>query len=148
VAIPALPPLPANPPRLIDASGNRLNNAPRLKGTLSVAYGIDVASGGRVSLLGQLSHQGQVFFLPANTQVMSQKAFTLLDARIAYTSENGALEVAAFGKNLTDEGYFHNIVQFTSTSDGRNDPFNIGNALGYAAPGRQWGVELTYRLGK
>jgi iron complex outermembrane receptor protein len=148
VAIPALPPLPANPPRLIDASGNRLNNAPRLKGTLSVAYGIDVASGGRISLLGQLSHQGQVFFLPANTQVMSQKAFTLLDARIAYTSDNGALEVAAFGKNLTDEGYFHNIVQFTSTSDGRNDPFNIGNALGYAAPGRQWGVELTYRLGK
>ena len=58
-----------------------------------------------------------------------------------------ALEVSAFGKNLGDEDYFHNIVQFTSTSDARRDPFNIGNALGYAAPGRQWGVELTYRFG-
>ena len=60
----------------------------------------------------------------------------------------GGLEVAAFGKNLGDEDYFHNIVQFTSTSDARRDPFNIGNALGYPAPGRQWGVELLYRFGK
>ncbi len=134
-------------PRLIDASGNRLNNAPEIKGTLSAGYGIDLASGGRVSLFAQVSHQGRVFFLPANTDVMSQKARTLVDARVAYTAEGGALEVSAFGKNLGDEDYFHNIVQFTSTSDARRDPFNIGSALGYAAPGRQWGVELTYRFG-
>lgn len=135
-------------PRLIDASGNRLNNAPEIKGTLSAGYGIDLASGGRVSLFAQVSHQGRVYFLPANTDVMSQKAFTLVDARIAYTTGSGALEVSAFGKNLGDEDYFHNIVQFTSTSDARRDPFNIGNALGYPAPGRQWGVELLYRFGK
>jgi outer membrane receptor protein involved in Fe transport len=100
-----------------------------------------------VSLFAQVSHQGRVFFLPANTDVMSQKAYTLVDARIAYATENRQFEVAAFGKNLGDEDYFHNIVQFTSTSDARRDPFNIGNALGYAAPGRQWGVELSYRFG-
>ena len=60
----------------------------------------------------------------------------------------GNFEVNAFGKNLGDTQYFHTIVQYTSTSDGRNDPFNVGNALGYPAPGRQWGVELTYRFGK
>jgi iron complex outermembrane receptor protein len=134
-------------PRLIDASGNRLNNAPELKGTLSAGYGIDLASGGRVSLFAQVSHQGRVFFLPANTDVMSQEAFTLIDARVAYTTEGGALELSAFGKNLSDEDYFHNIVQFTSTSDARRDPFSIGNALGYPAPGRLWGVELMYRFG-
>ncbi len=122
--------------------------APEIKGTLSAGYGIDLASGGRVSLFAQVSHQGRVYFLPANTDVMSQKAFTLVDARIAYTTGSGALEVSAFGKNLGDEDYFHNIVQFTSTSDARRDPFNIGNALGYPAPGRQWGVELLYRFGK
>ena len=52
-----------------------------------------------------------------------------------------------YGKNLTDEEYLHNIVQFTSTSDARIDVFGIGNALGYAAPGRTWGVEFTYRVG-
>jgi len=40
-------------PRLIDASGNRLNNAPKIKGTVSAGYGIDLASGGRVSLFAQ-----------------------------------------------------------------------------------------------
>ena len=135
-------------PRLIDASGKRLNNAPEWKGTLSAGYGIDLASGARVSLFAQLSYQDRVFFLPANTDVMSQDAYSLLDARVAYTSANGALELALFGKNLGDEEYFHNIVQFTSTSDARRDPFNIGNALGYPAPGRQWGVELTYRFGQ
>jgi iron complex outermembrane receptor protein len=135
-------------PRLIDASGNRLNNAPELKGTMSAGYRIDLASGGRVSLFAQVSHQGRVFFLPANTTVMSQEAFTLVDARVSYTTENGAFEVAGFGRNLTDEEYFQNIVQFTSTSDARRDPFNIGNALGYPAPGRVWGVELSYRFGQ
>jgi len=134
-------------PRLIDASGNRLNNAPEIKGTLSAGYGIDLASGGRVSLFAQVSHQGRVYFLPANTAVMSQEGYTLVDARVSYTTQGGLLEVAAFGKNLGDEDYFQNIVQFTSTSDARKDPFNIGNALGYPAPGRQWGVELTYRFG-
>jgi len=134
-------------PRLIDASGNRLNNAPEIKATLSAGYGIDLASGGRVSLFAQVAHQGRVYFLPANTDVMSQKAYTLVDARVSYTAEGGALELSAFGRNLGDEDYFHNIVQFTSTSDARRDPFNIGSALGYPAPGRQWGVELTYRFG-
>jgi iron complex outermembrane receptor protein len=146
--IPAPPPLPANPPRLINASGNTLNNAPEVKGTLSASYGIDLANGGRVTLFGQVAHQGRVFFLPANTSVMSQDAYTLVDARIGYATANGALELSVFGKNLGDEDYFHNIVQFTSTSDGRNDPFTIGNALGYPAPGRQWGVELLYRFGQ
>lgn len=134
-------------PRLIDASGNRLNNAPEIKGTLSVGYNIDLAAGGQVSLLGQLSHQGRVFFLPANTVEMSEDSYSLLDARVSYTSANGAFEIGVYGKNLADETYFQNRVQFTSTSDARNDPFNIGNVLGYVAPGRQWGVDLTYRFG-
>lgn len=134
-------------PRLIDASGNRLNNAPEFKGTMSVGYDIDLAAGGKISLLGQMSHQGRVFFLPANTTAMSEDSYSLFDARIGYTSGNGAFEIGAYGKNLGDKTYFQNRVQFTSTSDGRNDPFNIGNVLGYVAPGRQWGVDLTYRFG-
>jgi iron complex outermembrane receptor protein len=134
-------------PRLIDAAGNRLNNAPEFKGSLSVGYTIDLAAGGQVSLLGAAHHQGRVFFLPANTTVMSQASYTLVDARIGYESEAGNWSVGAVLKNLTDEEYFHNIVQFTSTSDARKDVFAIGNALGYPAPGRQWGLEFTYRFG-
>ncbi|MBU6379634.1 MAG: TonB-dependent receptor, partial [Gammaproteobacteria bacterium] len=126
-------------PRLIDAAGNKLNNAPEFKGSLSATYGIDLAGGGRVSLQGAAHHQGRVYFLPANTSVMSQAAYTLLDLRIGYESAARNLSLGAFVKNLTDEDYFHNIVQFTSTSDARKDIFAIGNALGYPAAGRQWG---------
>jgi len=134
-------------PRLIDAAGNKLNNAPEFKGSISATYGINLTNGGRVSIQGAAHHQGRVYFLPANTSVMSQAAYTLVDARIGYESKAGNLAVGAFVKNLTDEDYFHNIVQFTSTSDARKDVFAIGNALGYPAAGRQWGVDVTYRFG-
>ena len=84
---------------------------------------------------------------PANDDIASQSSVTLLDARAAWTNGARNLELAVYGKNLTDEEYLHNIVQFTSTSDARIDVFGIGNALGYAAPGRTWGVEFTYRVG-
>jgi len=134
-------------PRLIDAAGNKLNNAPEFKGSLSATYSINLASGGLVSVQAATHHQGRVYFLPANTEVMSQASYTLVDVRIGYENKAGDLAVGAFVKNLTDEDYFHNIVQFTSTSDARKDVFAIGNALGYPAAGRQWGVEVTYRFG-
>ncbi|MEZ5459347.1 MAG: TonB-dependent receptor [Steroidobacteraceae bacterium] len=135
-------------PRLIDASGKTLNNAPEFKGTASANYTIPLAAGGRVSLFGQVSHQGEVFFNADNSASMTQGSYTLLDARVGYETENGAFAVALFAKNLTDEEYFHNIVQFTSTSDTAIDIFNVGHALGYPAPGRQWGLELRYSFGR
>jgi iron complex outermembrane receptor protein len=134
-------------PRLIDAAGNRLTNAPEFKGSISATYRFDLSGGGSISLLGAAHHQGRVYFVPANTTVMSQSSYTLVDARIGYENESGDLAIGAFVKNLADEDYFHNIVQFTSTSDARKDVFAIGNALGYPAAGRQWGVEVTYRFG-
>ncbi len=133
--------------RQIDASGNTLNNAPEWKANASARYGIPLGTG-ELSLFAQIAYQDRVFFNnPANDPNASQDAVTVLDARIGYVTGSGAIEVGAYGKNLTDEDYFHNIVQFTSTSDARNDIFSIGNALGYGAPGRTWGVEFTYRFG-
>lgn len=134
-------------PRLIDVAGNKLNNAPEFKGSISASYSINLANGGQINLLGTAHHQGRVYFLPANTSVMSQASYTLVDARVGYENAAGNFAVGAFVKNLTDEAYFHNIVQFTSTSDARKDVFAIGNALGYPAAGRQWGLEVTYRFG-
>lgn len=135
-------------PRLVDASGKTLNNAPKFKGTASARYTIPLAAGGRISLFGQVSHQGKVFFNAVNSPSMTQDAYTLVDARVGYETDSGALSVALFAKNLTDKEYFHNIVQFTSTSDTALDVFNVGHALGYPAPGRQWGLELRYRFGR
>ncbi|NIV32786.1 MAG: TonB-dependent receptor [Anaerolineae bacterium] len=87
-----------------------------------------------------------------------QKAITLLDAQIGWTNPSGALEVSLYGKNLTDEEYFHNIVEFTSSSlpppsaalpapgDTITDPFATGHSLGYPAPGRTWGLTLRWNF--
>ncbi|MDX2142930.1 MAG: TonB-dependent receptor [Rhodospirillaceae bacterium] len=144
--------------RLINAAGNRLNNAPKFKATTFGEYVADMGTSGTLTVFGQLSHTGAIYFNAANDPNARQKSYTLLDGRIAWTPSNANFEIALYGKNLTEEEYFHNIVQFTSTSLPPpaaalpnagvvvTDPFSIGHALGYPAPGRQWGIEATYRF--
>ncbi|MDX2221794.1 MAG: TonB-dependent receptor [Rhodospirillaceae bacterium] len=145
-------------PRFIDAKGNRLNNAPKFKGTAFAEYVADMGNLGELSFFAQLSRTGTIYFNAANAPEATQDGYTLLDGRVAWKPSNGAFEVALYGKNLGDKDYYHNIVQFTSSSltppatalPGAGvrvtDPFSVGHALGYPAPGRQWGVEATYRF--
>jgi iron complex outermembrane receptor protein len=144
-----------NQPRALDVAGNRLNNAPEIKGNVFAQYTLPLGGAGDLSVLAQYSHTDDIEFNAANDPNERQKAYSLLDARVAWTSPSGSLEIAAWGKNLTDEDYFHNIIQFTSTSNPPNspgpggavtDPFSIGNSLGYPAPGRTWGIDATYRF--
>lgn len=134
------------PPRPFDASGNRMVNAPEWKANATVQYTFTLGDRGSLVLAGQLSYQDEVFFTQINEPEVGQDAITLLDARASWFSPSGALELSAWGKNLSDEEYFHNGVRFTSTSDPAKDVFQIGNALGYPAPGRSWGVRATYRF--
>ncbi|MGA0705170.1 MAG: TonB-dependent receptor, partial [Steroidobacteraceae bacterium] len=145
-------------PRIFDASGNTLNNAPEIKGNLYAEYTIPMGESGSLTLFGQLSHTDDIYYNAANADVARQEAYTLVDVRIGWTNAAGNLEVSAWNRNLTDERYFHNIVQFTSSSlpppattqpaPGSiiTDPFSIGHALGYPAPGATWGLEMTYRF--
>jgi iron complex outermembrane receptor protein len=133
--------------RVVQLSGNTLQNAPELKANLNGTYSIDLASGSVISLFGQLSHQSEIFHTQFNDPLIGQDAVTLLDARVAWTSAGDKYEVAVYGKNLTDEEYFQNTVRFTSLSEGNPaDRFNIGAGLGYPAPGVNWGIEATARF--
>lgn len=144
--------------RFVNADGNRLNNAPKVKGNAFIEYAHDMGSMGTLTFFGQASYTDRIFFNAANDRNASQKSYTLVDGRITWAPEAGNFEVSVFGKNLWDKEYFHNIVQFTSTSltppatalPGPGvpvtDPFSIGHALGYPAPGRQWGIEARYKF--
>jgi hypothetical protein len=44
------------------------------------------SSGRKVSLLGQASHRDRVFFLPVNTEPMSEPGYSLFDAHVSYAS--------------------------------------------------------------
>ncbi|MEZ5500388.1 MAG: TonB-dependent receptor [Steroidobacteraceae bacterium] len=148
---------PVGSPRVVDASGNNLNNAPEFKGNLFAQYRVPLGSGS-LTLFGQLSHTDDIYFNAANEDVAKQSAITLLDASLSWRNADESLEVSLYGKNLSDEEYFHNIVQFTSSSlpppgvavPGQGtvitDPFAIGHSLGYPAPGRTWGLSLNWRF--
>ena len=136
---------PDGTPRVLDLTGNTLPNAPDFKLNIGVEYDIEMAGGRYVTLSGQLSHQDDVFFTQFNEPVVGQDGVTLIDGRVAYQlSEN--FELALFGRNLADEDYFQNVVRFTSTSDPGRDPLGIGNALGYPAPGRTYGLQAFFRF--
>ena len=75
---------------------------------------------------------------------------TLVNARLAWSEipvdENGALVIALWGQNLTDEDYRINTIPFGGV-DQRVDP-NGGSGVGwttsyFGAP-RTYGIELTY----
>ncbi len=136
----------ARPLRPFDASGNRMVNAPEWKANATAQYTFSLGDRGSLVLAGQLSYQDDIFFTQINEPEVGQEAITLLDARASWFSPSGQLELSAYGKNLSDEEYFHNGVRFTSTSDPAKDVFQIGNALGYPSPGRSWGVRATYRF--
>jgi len=134
------------PLRPYDASGNQLINAPEWKANATAQYTWPLGGAGSVVLFGQVSYQDDVYFTQINESEVGQEAFTLLDARASWTNSSGKVELAAYGKNLSDEDYFHNGVRFTSTSDPAKDIYQIGNALGYPAAGRTWGVQASYRF--
>jgi iron complex outermembrane receptor protein len=145
-------------PRRINAQGNRLNNAPKFKGSMYGEYTFDLGTTGEIALFGQVSYTSSIYFNAANDPNARQKGYALLDARLSWRPASGDLEIAVFGKNLGDKDYYHNIVQFTSASLTPpptalpnpgvpvTDPLSIGHALGYPAPGRTWGIEAIYRF--
>lgn len=133
--------------RVADLSGNTLQNAPELKLNVNGTYTVNLQGGASIDLFGQVSYQSEIFHTQFNDSLIGQDAITLLDARIAYISSNASWEIAAYGKNLTDEEYFQNTVRFTSLSEGNPaDRFNIGAGLGFPAQGRSYGIDATFRF--
>ena len=131
-----------------DLSGNQLRNAPENKLSASIEYRSPLANDGELSFYAGATYQDDVFYSQFNEAIIGQDAFTLFDAQITYHFPDERFEVGLWGKNLGDEEYIQNAVRFTSTSDQNpgKDTSAIGNALGYPAPGRSFGVRLGVRF--
>lgn len=89
---------------------------PKYKGAVGVQYGFDLA-GGKLTPRLDATYQSKIYFTTnngcANTTDNTlcgsgaQDAYTLLNGRITWESESKAWEIAAYGRNLTDKGYFN-----------------------------------------
>ena len=111
----------------VDLTGNDAPYAPKLTATVTVDYTYPL-SGNRGFLVPRIGlfHQGGVFFDEANA--ISQDAYTLVDAGVAWQLNNGGV-VDFYATNLTNEAYSEYGFSYGSTF------YKLGR-------GREFGVNL------
>lgn len=107
----------------VDYSGNQINFVPELTTTIGVQYTCSFG------LMTRIETQiiGDTYFDEANT--VKQQAYAVLNARIGY--ERGNFGIYLFGKNLTDQRYFSNALDFGADYGGGffgtpGDPITYG----------------------
>lgn len=127
---PGNPPIPPNPATR-DLSGEPLSRAPEFNGSIRARQEFDLLAGGYVAVdYVYLSEH----FLGAEIDPASlQEAYGLLNARIGLNVIEG-LEVAFWGRNLTDEYYLTAVAA----------PFGDIGRIGWPGQPRTYGLDVLF----
>ena len=131
--------------------GNRFRLSPDHSASLAATYRMPLL-GGQFEIRPSYTWQSKVFFdnnndrpelqqpptafVADNVQDEFQKAYGLLNLRLAWTSGSRPLTLEAFATNLTDEAY---------VIDAGNSGDNLGLPTFIAGPPRMLGVGVTWR---
>lgn len=87
----------------VDIAGNKARQAPTWAWNIHGDYIIPLDNDGTIILSGDISYKGDHFFSEFNNDFLHQDAYTLLDARIKYTSPSEQWTLELWGKNLSNE---------------------------------------------
>jgi iron complex outermembrane receptor protein len=115
--------------------GKDLKQAPEITWTIGTQYAMPMGDGELV-FGAQAHHTDDHFQNLANSTIIQTKAYTLVDARVAYEAAGGKWMVALWGKNLTDEEYF----------TGGFDIAGLAIANAYMNVPRTYGLDFRYRF--
>ena len=88
-----------------NAEGRRLNAAPGSSFSLSGQYDLPVGPG-KAFVRGEYYHQSRAYYDPANSFILSQKPYGLVNASIGFNSNDGHWSAQLVGKNLAQARYF------------------------------------------
>lgn len=114
---------------------SRFVKAPAVTATAGFEASREIA-GGKASLRGDVSYYGRTFHDVANTPIITDDGYALVNARLSYTLPNEAISVAVFGSNLTNTLYL--------VSGNASGAFGLAEAS-YGRP-REWGLSVGYRF--
>ena len=123
----------ANP---IDLKGNRFPRAPKLTLSGTAGYTADLGGSGSLAFRGDIRYQSNTFFTQFNRPLISQKAYTLVNGRVTWTSHNDKFSIGAFVNNVFDKTYFTEVLE-----SGAFNPQLV--AQGYVAPPRTYGLTAS-----
>lgn len=114
----------------IDASGNRLDNAPRASGVVAIDYSPLI---GDYKLAVHLDYtwRSRAFYDPSNIELASQPGYGLINANLGFGSNGWKLE--AFANNLADKKYYV-IIAGNGLAPGAivGEPRTYGVRVGYS----------------
>ena len=117
-----------------DAAGRRLSNAPGWSGRAWVDWNVDIGRAVLLSVRADSRWQITVYFTPFNDAIQRQPAYGVLDVSAEFGPRRRHWSVAAFARNLTNQGYI--------TGTFATPPPAIGGRPGEP---RQAGIQLTLR---
>lgn len=119
---------------VFDASGQKLNAAPRLAFSGHAEYEWPVFSQWSAFIRGEASFKDQQYFTPENVDLESQDAYWLLQGTVGLRDAHGRWTLSAWGRNLLDEDYVTTTASFAA-----------GRVAGRPGAPRTYGIGFSYR---
>jgi iron complex outermembrane receptor protein len=109
-----------------DASGKRLNNAPKWAGTLGAAYELAMSDGSRIELGADYRFQTTIYFTALNDGVGTvrdyleqQRGYEVVNARIGWKAADDRFGINLFASNLFDKNYIVGTANYTPAISAR-----------------------------
>lgn len=118
-----------------DVSFRKFAYTPKYNGMIGATVDAPLRDGVKGLFDINYSRRSLTYYDPQNTPSIAQPAYGLLNARAAIKLERPDVELAFFGKNLTDRHYIQSGVSFLDS---------FGLALAYAGAPRTYGIELNW----
>lgn len=130
-----------------DYSGNTLILTPENALTVGATYSFDTASGGTLSLHGDVLYKSRAYLDVSNDPALTAKYPGIVNASITYSLPNESWEISLYGKNLTDE-------RTKLTAQDYSVFFFSGDDLGEGKqaisttynPPLEWGISLRWKM--
>ena len=116
---------------------SKLVKAPKWTANGGVQYRLDLDALGSVTFRGDAAYYSRIYNDIANDPELSQKAYTLVSARVSWDSPDDLWRVTVFGENLTDE-------QVKVSGNASSAAFGLKEAA-YGPP-QMWGASLMRRF--
>jgi iron complex outermembrane receptor protein len=124
---------PAGPvPGTVLLNGNRLPQAPLKVGNITARYGIPMGDG-ELFFFTDWAYRDEISFFLYDSVEFNGKALLEGGLRVGYNWNGGRYEVAAFGRNITDEQQLVGGIDFNNLTGFINEP-------------RIFGVEFTAKF--
>jgi iron complex outermembrane receptor protein len=114
--------------------GNTAPGSVKTTATLGVTKTFELSNGLSLTPRLEVTRYGSIWWDVANTPGTERDPVTIVDGRLTL-AEGAQWEVALWGKNLTDEEYYQEVVPLLGVL-----------SVNYRAPTRSYGVDFTYHF--